>query len=449
MLLIALVLPSWALARPTVAVAPLAGDRGNKVGNALATALAEDATVVRPKEVRKAMARLKLSGEVEGKPLKKLRGQLEVDVVVQGTLDKDGKKQRLELSVTVKNKKPIRVVLRFKTTDELDDEVRGKLRKRIAAADDTEERPSFRKDQDEDKDKNKPRRTAKARASDRDDDEDDDARTAVRKKAKKRKVRRDDDDDDDDEPAPRHPVTQAAVHLHAGAAFSRRTLTYDSTAAMAPPSVGTAAGSGRIDGEVYPFAFDTLKGPIAGLGFAGEYAKTVGLSIDVPRTPADAPIDQASYAIGLRYRIPVSTSAIAFGLSYARRHYIADRSALPSPTALDMPDVDYAAIAPGVSSRIAATPTIGVFASVEALLMLSTGQIQQSTSYGPADVIAFEVEGGVEIALAPRYGLRLVAELNQVGFTFKASPGTMAATRNVQAVTDRTLGLAATLMVRY
>ena len=167
------------------------------------------------------------------------------------------------------------------------------------------------------------------------------------------------------------------------------------------------------------------------------------MSIKVPGTTVSSSINQGHYSVGARYRFVTGTSSFAFGASYWRRFYIADRHALMSPTLLDMPDVSYTAITPIAIARIAASPTIGAFFTADFPLMLSTGQIQSGTSYGRGKVIAFDITGGADVALAPHYALHLAAEISQAGFTFNA------VMRGVSSATDRLIGLTATIAVDY
>jgi len=484
LILIALVWLAWpvtVLAKPTLAIAPIDGDRDDEIADAIADAIAEDAKVVRGKKVDRALAALDISGRLSLKDVKKLAKKLDADVVVHGKVEKDGKARTLELRVTHRGKKPVKVEIAFKSAraskfkKELRDELRRRLgeagdaggddegdddgdrkRKKLTERDDDDKRGKKRRRDDDDDRKRK-------RIAERDDDDD---------RSKRRKKRRDDDDDrddddrddderddderdDDDRDGPgvaarRHPATQVALRIHAGGAFGRRSLTYTTTGGNAPPSVGTAAPAGRVEVEVYPGAFGTTKGLAASLGLVAAFEKTFGLSIDnIPGSAAAAPIDQGHYAIGARYRAVFGDHSFAAGLSYWRRHYIADRTALAAPTVLDAPDVDYSAIAPGATLRLGATPKIGVFFVVDVPLMLSAGPIQTDQSYGPADVIAFEAEGGVDVVLGTNYGLRLAAEVSQVGLAFSQKAGTMASARGVTNATDRIIGLAATLAITY
>ena len=127
----------------------------------------------------------------------------------------------------------------------------------------------------------------------------------------------------------------------------------------------------------------------------------------------------------------------------------ADRSKLMMADQLDMPDVDYKAIAPAVMARIAAAPNVGVFAGLQFPLMLSSGPIQEPMSYGASTILAFDVRAGIQLALGSHYAVQMGLYFDQIGFKFVAKQGSLAAAREVPAATDRTFGLAATLGIFY
>ena len=432
-LLVLLLVPSIALAKPKVAIAPFEGDEGHKVANAVAKAAGDDVEITSPKATGHAMASLGLSGELDKKDVKKLRGKLGVDVVVQGKVS--GKKQKtLELRVAGKGVKTATFSIKFKSamSTKFHDDVRDELGKHLGTGGEADE-----------EEEDKPRRLVDddgERKKKRESDDDDEARSTHKKKRHR-------DDDDDTESTPRHAVTQVAIRVNAGAGIDRRTLTYSGAGTTKPPPVGTAGATGTFEAELYPGATSTLKGFAAGIGIYAAYDKTVGVKIAVPGTKVDAGVDQAHYAIGLRYRIPIGSSSLAFGAAYARWHYIADRSGLMMPTALDMPDVDYAAIAPGAVVRLAASDQLGVFFGADAMLMLGAGPIVEATNYGFADIIAFDVTGGVDYALGANYALRFAAEMTQFGLSF-TNKG-MSQARGVSSATDRIIGIAATFAVTY
>ncbi len=433
--------PAIAVAKPSVAVAPLDGDDGNKVGNAVAKAAEDEASsVTGPKETGKAMEKLDLSGTLDKKDAKKLRAKLDVQVLIQGRVEDEGRENAVELSISGKGVKPSKLKLRFKsaTAKSFKSDLRDALAKRLApdeADEEEEDRPKRLSDSEDkpkkrDPDEDKP----KKRVADSDEDEGDGG--SVRKRKRRR--------DDEGEPT-RHAVTQVAIRANIGAGLGRRGLTYEGGGGTAgPPPIGTAAPSARLEGEAYFGAMSTLKGPAASIGVYGEYDKAFAVSIRVPGTGGkEAPINQQHYGIGVRYRVPFGLHAIAFGVGYASRKYTADRSGLPAGTMLDMPDVDYSGIAPNVVGRFAATPKVGVFFGGSFLFLLKAGQITTADGFGYAKTLAFDLAGGVDIALDTHYGLRLALELSQVGLTFRNK------VRDVSAATDRTIGLVASFEILY
>lgn len=95
--LLVLLVPAMAIAKPKIAVAPVIGDKDGEVASAIAEALSESAKVTSPKDTKKGMDKLDLSGELSKADGKKLAGNLKVDAVVQGKIEKEGKKKVLVL----------------------------------------------------------------------------------------------------------------------------------------------------------------------------------------------------------------------------------------------------------------------------------------------------------------------------------------------------------------
>ena len=490
--LVVLIAFAWAtpaIAKPTVAIAPFIGDGDDEITDVIVEVVGESAKVVKPKEVVKAIGKLGISGELDAKDAQRLQKSLKADAVLQGRVRQDGKNKKLKLTVYVKGKKPGVFTVEFKnpSSDKLRDGVREQLAKRIdiEGEDDEEEEERRKKKQrddeeeaerarlaeaeekrgkkqredDEEREREKEReneRKKKKRLADEDednkkkkrrsrDDDDDDKKRRVSSRdddddgeRKVRKKKRRDDEDDTEEAA----VARVMVRVDAGTSLGVRRLTY--TGENSPPRVGTFGFGARVEGELYPFA--SKPGGAGGIGIAAEYDKTLGLAIQVPGG-AKAPIDQQHFSIGARYRIGGAKS-FAFGVDFAKRKYVADRSQLVQPTDLDAPDVDYTAVAPGAALRIPAGSKAAVFGNVAALLILDTGPIQDRTQYGAATVYGVELGGGLDIALAKSFALRLAGEVTQISFKFKGN-GAQAMTRGVTAATDRTFGMAATLAMTY
>jgi len=313
------------------------------------------------------------------------------------------------------------------------DEDKDRPKKKLADAD--EDKP--KKPSEEEEEKDRPKKKKKVASADADADEDN---------PKVRKRKRSGDGDGEGvsaQPARPQPVARVDAGLSYGARYLTWAVGADSTGR--PPKVFTPAGAGRIKAELYPLAFADRTSPLAGIGLFGEYDKTFALSIDVPGTMGKSvTIDQAHYAMGVRYRLPIGATAISAGVAYTSRHYIANRKPLDSPTQLDMPDVDYAGISPVVGARTPVASRFSLFAEANIMLALSAGAIAQTSNYGPGDVFGVGGNAGVDIALAKQIGVRIAAEYNQINLKFKGN-GAMSGTRKVTAATDRDFGGSATL----
>ena len=461
-----LVLPAVAFAKPKVAVAGLDNDADGKITAVLVDAADDHASVTKPTKVEKAMDKLSLT-ELNKKALKKLRIELEVEVIIHGKVARENGKRHIELVLSGKGKKQMTIDIAIGSPKSLKKDLSKRLDKKI------EEMTGGDEDPDDD---DQPKKFSDATADDKPKKHDDDDRPKKHDDDDKPKKHDDDrpkkhvasddeatsSDEEDtgrkhhkkrhhggDEAPPRNPMTTGAVWADVGAEVARRTLTWSATGTTRPPQVGTAAGAARIGGEVYPFAFDSPSGGQAGLGLYADYARTMGLSIAVPGTTLKTPIKDGHYQIGARYRFVFGDTSVAVGGAYWRRYYMADRSSLMMPGQLDMPDVDYTAFAPGAEARFAATPTVAAFASFDVPLVMASGDIQSAASYGKGTVIAFDVVGGVQILLGPHYALQLAGAFDQVGIKFQAQPNSLAQTRGVSAATDRSYGVNATIGILY
>lgn len=486
---VCIAIPVRALAKPkpTIAVAPLEGDTGNKVAEAVADALdGKDFTVIGPKEVRREMQKLDLPDQLDTRDARKLANRLDAAALIDGTVSKAGKKRSLHLEVHRRGKPDSGFTIEFKSTssDGFRRGVHDELVKKLLgagdddSADDDQARKLAARQAAEEDGRTRTRDDDDARRTKQPADGDDRDARRTRQPAGDSKRKRGEDEPaagrrkrvaEEEEPVVRkrkkakQPDEAIAppvlVRVGAGGSLAQRRLTYDTRsglpAAQTPPRVVTTAGGGRVDGEIYPIALAAPDSPLAGLGLAGAYDKTFGLAIKIPNQPLRAPINQAHDAIGARYRFGIGqASTLAIGLDYVRRHYIADRSSLMA-VVLDAPDVDYTAVAPGIAAHVAVTPQVTLFGGLDGMILFNTGPIQKTASYGPATVYGLDAIGGLDIALAQQIGLRIALEYNQIHFSF-SNKGMMAvlrdgdsASQDVMGATDRSIGAAVTLGLTY
>ena len=460
----AVALPRVALAKPKVAFAAIVGDDGGEVTEAISGTL-DELRLIPAKDVKKKVKSLGLEDDWTDKDFVKLGKALEADAVVQGTLEAKGGKKNLTFKIFVHGKKAKGFSVQFSNpkSDKFQKAVHDKLVEKITADEgepvaDDDDKPKKKKkvdDDDDDKPKKKHKKTL-----DGDDDDDD--------KPKKKHKKTDDDDQEDEAStpkAPAHAANRVAIRIDAGVSAATRSLSFVSRAfdaGQGPPKPysNSVVPGARVEGEIYPLAFQDPKSPAAGLGLGFEFDQTISLTLRTTAQPdAQLKATQRHWVVGVRYRIPFGHAAtsptLTIGLNYGNRQFKVDRSALTGGNMLDLPDVDYKMYEPGASLRVPVAPTVALVAMGRAMLISDAGSIVTGMQYGQAKVFGFEGQAGLDIVLGDRFAIRLVAELAQVGYTF-TGVGTLAnsrdndpTTKDVGGATDRAIGGAATLAVLY
>jgi hypothetical protein len=457
-------IPSAAAKPKTVALTPIEGDANGDLSDQVAEALdGAELSLLAPKVVTRAIDKLGYDGELDAKQARKVASELEADAVVQASFSRDGKHKVLKFKLFVGGKKARGFTVTFNNgkSDNFKTKLRDKMIERIVGD----------SGDDDDDDRKK-----KVIAAEDDEDPDGDSKKKKKKKKKKKVAEGDDDDDETDpdededediEAAVRrvspHTANTVAVRVDLGVSVQNRQLVFTSRNNFpeAPnPYKNAPVPGARVEGELYPFAFINPKGIAGILGFAGEYDKTLSLTL---RTTAEANVPvkatQQHWSIGARLRIPFGSKAtsptVTLGAGYGRRTFKTDRSGLMNQAALDVPDTNYKLIDPGITFRIPIIPQLALTFGGKALIVIDAGPIQKPESYGRAKVFGGSGQAGLDIVLGNRFAIRLVGEFVQVGFAFTGT-GALANNRDrdplskdVGGASDRSVGGAATLAVLY
>jgi len=466
--------PSAAAKPKTVAMTPIEGDNNGTMSDQVAEALdGPELSLLAPKVVTRSIDKLGYEGDLSEKQAKKVATDLEADAVIQATLDRDGKHKVLKFKLFVGGKKVRGFTVTFNNgkSDRFKTMLRDKMIERISGA--SESKGSDEDEDEDDEDDKKKKKKKKLAAAD--DEEDPNGDDDKKKKKKKKKVADgdeeetdpDEEEEEDIDAAVRrvspHTANTVAVRLDLGVSVQNRQLIFTSRNNFpeAPKPYRNAPVPGaRIEGELYPFAFISPKGIAGILGFAGEYDKTLSLTL---RTTAEANVPvkatQQRWSIGARLRIPFGSKAtsptVTLGAGYGVRTFKTDRSDLMNPAALDVPDTRYKLIDPGINFRIPIIPQLALTFGGKALIVVDAGPIQQPESYGRAKVFGGAGQAGLDIVLGNRFAIRLVGEFAQVGFAFTGT-GMLSnnrdrdpASKDVGGASDRSVGGAATLAVLY
>jgi hypothetical protein len=453
---------SVAQARPRVALAAFKGDTKDHARRAVADVLEHDLSIVDKRETNHAMS---------DRELKRLSDELDVDAVVHGKLAKGDSGKVLELSLFVHGRKGAGFEVEYTslTSKKFKTAVRKQLLARLDEAKTDAKAETKGEAKGEAKGEEKTDAKAEARAEGKPKrharhDDDDDApkakRTAHRDEA-------DADKDSDDAPgiaktssllAPVAPGTdRAAVRVDAGVSVNSRVLSFSSRGFdQTPPSYRNAGVPGaRVDGELYPLAFLSRTSPASGIGVAGTYDKTVGLSVANPAAfGSTLKVDQHQWSIGGRFRYAFGESpspAVTFALDYGHRAFKVDRST----ATIDMPDVDYKGVAPGLDVQVPLGHTFVLLAGGRAELLQSAGEIQAPEQYGRTHIIGGHGMVGVDVVLGSHMAVRLAGEAAMYKMTFYGT-GAMTTSRDgdpttqdVAGASDRYYGGSATIAAYY
>jgi hypothetical protein len=480
-------------AAPKVALPAIEGDVTGDMRDDVAAALdGDELTVLGEKEVNRVYERLNLENlaELSEKQAKKLSTDLEADAVVTAVLAKKGKTKTLKFRLFVKGKKQKGFTVQFKNAksnkfktalrDKLVDRLGGEApSSKVTKTTEEDEEGTVKRRKatkstepaEEEEDPNPKKKVAtKETSADEDEEDEEDP------KRKKKKTAAREDDEDEAETAiearmtSKHTANRAAARADAGMSVSNRSLIFTKRSNFPEgpkPFRSSPVPGARFEAELFPYAFFDPDSILAGFGAAVEYDKTLVLNLETTaERGVKVPVNQSAYSFGGRFRFAFgkkpTSPTITAGLDYGRRRWKADRSKLMDRTSLgglgslDLPDTNYAWIAPGLGFRIPIGTTIAVVGYGEGLFVNNAGPIQKAESYGKAKIVGFSGEAGFEVVLMNRFAFRAVFEMTQIGFDFQGTGGMLAnsrdgdaATIDVGGATDRSLGGVATLGVLY
>lgn len=468
-----------AVAAPKVALPAIDGDDSGDIREAVAEAVdSKELSVLGAKETNRTLDKLKIDvADITEKQAKKLATDLEANVVMAGTLGKEGKSKLLKFKVFINGKKVKSFSVTFSNprSKKFKDAVHEKMVDKITSMPPPVEKP----EEVEEDDKPKPAKADKKRP----------------KKKKPKKPKADGDPDEEDAPANKetatgeeeeeeeeedpnalavrlskqsHAANRVAFRVDVGSSFSARSLTFTFTpelamsgAAPAPFKPGPVAGV-RAEGEVYPLAFANPEAIYAGLlGVGFEVDQVLSSKVKTTLEPDSTGIvKQFHFSVGPRVRFTLGNAdiapAITFGLSYGRRQFIVTSGFTNRDMVLDLPDTDYNYLAPMFAGRVPlGTPNVAFVAQTEIMLIKDAGRIADSDQYGRAKIFGFDAQTGLDITLKNRFALRLLFEYTQIGFTFTGG-GEKSRNRDTQPETidiggalDRSLGGVATLGILY
>lgn len=220
---------------------------------------------------------------------------------------------------------------------------------------------------------------------------------------------------------------QITLDLAGGVRAFQRHLSYSTDAAlMRPYDIDPGAGALAVAAELYPAASVTDTG-WANLGITASCQTAIGLTSKYKRPLT---VDQQdSYAtksygfeFGLKYRIPWSSSEVAFAAGYGQQTFSLN---LPPQAASNMnvPGVAYNYLRPGVSARFGVSEGFAIFTGLGYLVVFGAGEITSADYFPRATVGGFDGELGVAIEMAKHVEVRPSFGYRGFFYTMNTKPG--------------------------
>jgi hypothetical protein len=256
-----------------------------------------------------------------------------------------------------------------------------------------------------------------------------------------------------------------AIDLVVGASFVARKLSFDYSDALAGPQQpqgydGALVPGVYADAEIYPVTLVDRGGSsfARGIGLSAMIDKVLLIKSKLENGGDEAlPTSQTRWGVGLVYRWNFGSRAtspsLVVGARYNQLSFAIDESEAPDPTAIQIPDVSYTYVDPGLRFRLPVGERFAFRLEGHYLVVLDAGQIQDPDRYGEAGVIAFDADAGAELSITSNIMARVGGRFTQYGLSFSGdgdqTDPTEDGTQDVDSATDRYLGFYATAGVVF
>jgi hypothetical protein len=227
-------------------------------------------------------------------------------------------------------------------------------------------------------------------------------------------------------------VANRAIDAVIGLSVMRRTLSFQTEAGLAdaPQGYRGAPVAGfYLDADLYPLALSKKNRSITkDIGVTVLADRVIKISSNVGGVKLAS--KQYRYGVGVVFRYPIGPALLTARLRYSKMGFSIARDGVM----VDVPDVDYTVIDPGLGivypfGKLA----IGLDAAFMAIP--STGKMQDASQYGGATVTGFDAEAHVDYLITSKIFARAAFHFVTIGLKFKGN-GAMTTDRDADADQD-------------
>lgn len=250
------------------------------------------------------------------------------------------------------------------------------------------------------------------------------------------------------------------LDIAGGLSVTNRTLSFTVAPgiANAPQRYrGTPVAGAHVAAAFYPMARTASSGSIPGrIGVQGTFDRVLRIQSRFTYDDANGQAmqvalgtEQMRWGVGLTVRLMGASARGAMleaRMGYSRLRFIIDKAQAPPEAIIEVPNVDYAYLDPGLVARYPFTRSLALAASGHFLYVMQTGEIETTPYFGTASVYGFDADAGIEYSIGSRLSVRAGGRFMSMFFGFKGDgvASTLRdndpATLDVPRASDRYLG---------
>lgn len=294
--------------------------------------------------------------------------------------------------------------------------------------------------------------------------DDDDARPGRGRRDRDRVAdARDDDDDeaplgrrrDDDEDVEIEGVADGDLgpadprvrpfDVAAGLSFTARRLSFDTSLTTNQPlgyKSNPVAGV-QVGADLFPLAFNRKNRSITrNLGLTFVFDRVIKIESQIQQSGMVYKLGttEQHYGVGAIYRHLVGAKlTVTASVRYNRRKFVIDHANAAMPDAVDIPDVSYTYVDPGVGLRYVLGPKMAFGADVRYLVVTDTGAMQSDQQYGGTKASGVDLGGRFDYQVGAKLLVRAALGLTRIAATYDGT-GPLTSNRDGDTTTQDVSG---------
>lgn len=246
-------------------------------------------------------------------------------------------------------------------------------------------------------------------------------------------------------PAPRFVLAGGGFVATRGMTFEQNPP--DSTVQAPDYPAQTIAGL-ALEAEVFPRPVQALSSQTSGIGFSFKLARSLDAQLAAfdPETETYGAytLEHTAYEGAVRYRHPIDLVTLDGEAAYGRATY----QILDLPGGVQIPDTSYSFMSAGGHVELAVTERASVALGGRLIYLLSAGDVNEQDWYGAGSGSALALDARFSIPLSDLLSVRGALEYRRFALDFEQS-GRIADELDVSRLVDSSISGAAQLVVQF